>query len=169
MKTNFKIEKLKEKDLVSFYHFVKNFVLNEYDYPPKIRYFYQKHCWNKRKIEEYLKDKDVILIVAKENNEIIGFLEGFVDYGGSAWVDWLGVKREFRKKGIGTLLLEEAERFFKGRFCHFILCCTENMKLVNFYKKRGWYLVGLQKESFYGQDEYLLQKNIDKPHFELWR
>ena len=107
--------------------------------------------------------------MAKSGKEIVGFLKGFVGYGGSSWVNWLGVEKKFRKRGVGAILLQEAEGFFKSKLCHFIQCCTENSELVNFYKKKGWKLVGLQKESWCGQDEYLLQKNIAKPHFELWK
>jgi len=170
MKSSLEIEKLRKKDVLNFYRFVKNFILNEYEnYSSLIRHFYWRHFWNKKKIEKYLKDKDSILMVAKEGGKIIGFLKGFVDYGGAAWINWLGVEKEFRKKGIGTSLLEEMEKFFKSRLCHFIQWCTERTSLVNFCKKREWHLIGLQKESWCGQDEYLLQKNIDKPHFELWK
>lgn len=165
-----KIEKLKKKDLESFYLFAQDFILKEYqDYPPQIRRFYWHHFFSREKLESYLKDKDTLLLVAKNGKEIIGFLRGFVGYGGSSWINWLGVERRFRKRGIGVTLLQEAEDFLKSRLCHFIQCCAENLELVNFYQKRGWKLIGLQKKSWCGQDEYLLQKNIAKPHFELWQ
>lgn len=165
-----KIERLQKKDKDNFYKFARNFVIREYkDYSLPIRHFYWRRFFNKKKIEEYLSDKSEIVLVAKDKDKIIGFLKGFIGYGGSSWINWLGVEKNYRGRGIGTKLLEEAEKFFKKKLCHFIQCCTENMKLVGFYRKRGWILVGLQKEAWCGQDEYLLQKNIDKPHFELWK
>jgi len=164
------IEKLKKEDLEEFYRFVSDFLIKEYrDYPLNIRRFYRRHFFDKKKIEEYLKNSNCLLLVAKADGKIIGFLKGFIGYGGSSWINWLGIDKRFRNQGLATELLRRAEEFFKKNLCHFIQLCTENEDLVEFYRKRGWKLIGLQEKSWCGQDEYLMQKNIAEPHFELWK
>lgn len=60
--------------------------------------------------------KKGILFVAEENNKIIGVCFGDYDLK-EKWADLLGlvVKKEFRKKGIGSLLIKEFEKTVKKK------------------------------------------------------
>jgi GNAT superfamily N-acetyltransferase len=54
------------------------------------------------------------LIVAKENGKVSGFL-CYTSYSGKILLMWLGVKKEFQRKGVGQKLLtwleDEGKRF----------------------------------------------------------
>ena len=58
--------------------------------------------------------KKGILLVAKENNKINGVCFGTYNLK-EKWADMLGlaVKKEFRRKGIGSLLVREFEKIVK--------------------------------------------------------
>ena len=68
--------------------------------------------------EEYYQRilKKGLLLVAKENNKIIGVCFGAYNTK-EKWADLLGlaVKKEYRHKGIGTALVKEFEKFVKSK------------------------------------------------------
>jgi len=70
----------------------------------------------------------------------------------------LRVKKEFRCKSIGTKLLYEAEKLIKKRnhalyitYVHY-----KNKTALNFFKKRGYYIVGC------GSYYYALEKEMEQ-------
>ncbi len=88
-----------------------------------------------------------IILVAKENNQVIGFLSGFVKY----LFPWYVIKRvghisfmfideNYRRKGVGKELLREAKKWFKVQGLTYMeLYVNENnQKGVSFWKSRGF-------------------------------
>lgn len=166
----FKVEQLKIKDFKEFYKFVKDFILKQFlDYPPRIRRFYLKKNLNQDSLKKALKTKEKVILVARSEEKIIGFILIAFDRGGGTHCSWFGVDENFRNHGVGSRLMREIEKLAQRRKCHFIYFWTENRNNIKFYQKRGYYLVGLQKESWYGMDEYLMQKNIGKPVSKQWK
>lgn len=99
---------------------------------------------------EQNKDKGRIL-VAEENGEIVGYASGWIKYiekfeeqtGGptiNGMFDNLYVKPECRKKGVGTTLVKEMEKYFKENNCELIWLnvFSENSKAVNLYSNLGY-------------------------------
>jgi ribosomal protein S18 acetylase RimI-like enzyme len=52
-----------------------------------------------------ISDSNYIILVAKENAEIIGLAWGNIRKDGSSWLSLLGVSQEHRRKGVGKSLL----------------------------------------------------------------
>ena len=80
--------------------------------------------------------------VAEESGKLVGFIYGFVLPNGLLLPEMLYVHTDYRKKGIGTLLLEYLE---KESGCNSSLIFYNN-SLHNYYSKRG-YMVGENLEA----------------------
>jgi ribosomal protein S18 acetylase RimI-like enzyme len=59
----------------------------------------------KGKMSSEISDPDSIILVAEEGSETVGIAWGNLKEDGSAWLIFLGVSPEHRRKGVGTSLL----------------------------------------------------------------
>ena len=82
--------------------------------------------------------------VAEQGENIVGFLVGFVSqtFSNEAYIHFVGVHPDFRKKGLGRALYE---RFFdstKKRGCNVVRCVTSpvNKGSVSFHLRMGFYI-----------------------------
>lgn len=165
----FKVEPLKLEDFDKFYRFSHDFILEQYlDYSPKLREKYFEIEFEPKEVKKMLKNGEKVVFLAWSEGKIIGFTTVDINFkkGGCAWVQWLGVDKKFRRFGAGTELLKAVEEVAVKQKCHFLILWTESKKNIEYYLKRGYYLVGLQKQSWFGQDEYLLQKNLCRPFYK---
>lgn len=92
----------------------------------------------KKKIEH---DPESILI-AEEEGKIIGTV--FIIYDPwNAFIYHLDVHPDYRKKGVGTKLMEKAEEILKkrGMARPTLFVEEDNAKVIDFYKKRGWFVL----------------------------
>ena len=161
------IKSITTKKLDIFHKAAKKLLLNQYlDYPMWVRLYYWKRDFNKNDLTVNVKNGDTILFVATLKGQIIGFIKIEIRGAGSVEVDWLIIDKKHRKKGLGTKLLNLADDMARKHHCHFLYLYTENINNIDYYKKRGYYLVGLHKKAWQGQDEYLMQKDISKPDIE---
>ena len=82
-------------------------------------------------------------IIEKES-EMIGFLIGFISPSlkNEAYVHFMGVHPDFRKKGIGTLLYERFFEICRNHNRNIIRACTSpvNRGSVDFHKRIGFQL-----------------------------
>ncbi len=158
------VKELKVKELKRFCPFATGFILNQFlDYPLKIRRKYIKDDFDRRKLRGEIKNGRRIILTASEEKEFIGFASFYFERGGGVVLQWLGVDKNRRCRGVGSRILEEVAKKAKEHHCHFIVLSTENENNIKYYQKRGFYLVGLHKEAWYGVDENLMQKNICRP------
>ena len=105
----------------------------------------------KRKIT---RDKESILI-AEEGSKIVGCVF-IVEDGWNAFIWRLCVKENYRKKGIGLLLMQKAEDIIKGRGIKeaSIFVDAKNDSLKNWYQKQGY---------LKGRDWTFMYKKLDIP------
>lgn len=163
--TNYQVKKLDLKDFNKFYSFASDFILNKYaDYPFAVRKKYFENDLDKKQLKKDLKKGDSEVVVACDATKIIGFTILNFQKGGAVHVQWLVVDEKYQGQGIGSQLLELIEEVAREHKCHFIILYTESEKNIKFYEKRGYQFIGLQKESWYGMNENLMQKNISKPY-----
>lgn len=94
---------------------------------------------------------DTFNFIAYENDEIIGILEGMTLYD-EIRVNNLIVKEDYRKKGIGTKLLNFVSEYFYNKKFKYITLCTYEFQAPKFYEKCGF------KIEF-------VRKNEDNPKF----
>jgi len=106
-------------------------------------------------IEEELKNENSFWFVAIEDNQTIGFIGARV-YDNTDILD-IAVKNEYRKKGIGSLLLEEILKIK----CGFVTLevRVHNINAIRLYEKHGFKTI-LKRPNYYsnGDDAYYMIK-----------
>ncbi len=91
--------------------------------------------------EEYCTKKDISLIVADIDKEIIGYClafhhKTFYANGLISWIEELMVKEDFRGKNVGSELMIEIERIAKERGSNLIALATR--RAADFYLKNNY-------------------------------
>ena len=76
-----------------------------------------------------------------QGNIIGGILGG--TYWGWMYIDILWVQADFRRRGIGSKLLTEAEKEAVRRGCHHVHLDTMSWQAPEFYKKHGYEVIGV--------------------------
>src|SRR3989338_1976215 len=142
-----KIKKLKQKDLPQFLSLFQTVLSEDFpEYQPKVSKIYQEHIFNQKYFKKFIKKKTNCILGAFDGKKIIGFLVMYGHSGGVVEFNWLAVNKNYRKKGIGTKLIAEGEKWsLKNKF-HYVFFHTENMEYVEFYKRKGYEHLGLQKK-----------------------
>jgi GNAT superfamily N-acetyltransferase len=108
------------------------------------------------------------LIVAKENGRVSGFL-CWTSYSGKILLMWMGVKKEFQRKGVGQKLLTWLEN--EGRRFGFHSIEVETLpdeddyepyqRTRSFYYKNGFERVVYKKARVKGwDDQIVLEKKL---------
>lgn len=95
------------------------------------------------------RDPDLFL-VAEIDGFIIGSVLGGFD-GRRGMVYHLAVNDTYRKKGVGTVLMNELESRMKQKGCirSYLLVTRDNMDAIRFYESQGWEQMDLLT---YGKD-----------------
>jgi ribosomal protein S18 acetylase RimI-like enzyme len=81
-------------------------------------------------IARELKQDSTFFLVAEHKGEMIGSVFGTSD-GRKGWINRLAVVPEYQRKGIGSMLVQEAERRFYGTGIEIIACLIENWNAVS--------------------------------------
>jgi len=129
------IDKLKKQEIPEILELYKE--LSEYE---------NKIATSEEVFDMMDSDKNYYLLVAKENDKIIGTVLGIVCYSiplvGTPFmvVEDVVVKEEFRQKGVGKMLFEEIDKIAKMNNCGYtILVSGEKREIAHkFYEKQGY-------------------------------
>lgn len=105
--------------------------------------------WNSSVLESELKNPFSQYIIAKLNNEIVGFA-GVIDTVDQLEITNIVVKKDFRKKGIGNELLEKLIKLAKEKDKEKITLEVNNTNLaaIKLYEKNGFKNVGFRKKYY---------------------
>lgn len=95
---------------------------------------------------EYAETSGVPSLAAEVNGNLIGFILGSAsgwEYGipeNVAWIDTLGVKKEYQRKGIGRMLFMEMLSMFKkvGVDTIYVFVNWKDQDLLQFFEKMGF-------------------------------
>ncbi len=103
------------------------------------------------------------VLLAKENDEIIGFCISKYD-DGLVWLAWFGVKASHRNKGVGEKLLTALEGSAPKRRAHKIWCDTRTVNLTaqHVLQKAGYTKIATLENHWYGQDFLLWEKFVNE-------
>jgi ribosomal protein S18 acetylase RimI-like enzyme len=114
----------------------------------------------KEKLSSEISDPDSIILVAEEGKKTVGIAWGNLRGDGSAWLAFLGVSPEHRRKGVGRSLLTkfiEASRK-KGSFKVGLDTDPRLVPAMRLYEKMGFETEGVTKNPYglelviYGRD-----------------
>jgi ribosomal protein S18 acetylase RimI-like enzyme len=110
-----------------------------------------------------------VYIAKTAKGEIAGFFRLVLDgvFLVFAYIHLLAVKTDYRGRGVGTLLLEEAERLIREEREYpdikksFLLVGKINRRAKSFYERRGYRRVSTLDDLFSeGDTEFLMMKDL---------
>ncbi len=162
----FKTRTIFPKELPQFLRLFQTVLHEDFpEYQPKIAATYRAY-FSEKYFKKFLKKKTNAILGVFDNDKIIASLVLNDQDAGVLEFFWLFVDKKYRNKGIASALLKTGEEWaLKNKF-HHVLFHTENMRLVEFYKKRGYEYIGLQRKLYFGSDEHLMQKVLREEPFE---
>ena len=113
--------------------------------------------WNYNILSNELKSTNSIYIVAKLDDEIIGFA-GITIILDESEINNIVIKKQCRKKGYSKILLHELINISKENNCKKINLevNSENIPAINLYKSFNFENVGLRKGYYNGKDAILM-------------
>ncbi|MEM2994758.1 MAG: ribosomal protein S18-alanine N-acetyltransferase [Candidatus Bathyarchaeia archaeon] len=127
-----------------------------------------KEAFKKQQIASLLTNYNSISLVAKINNEIVGFIIGMIYFERDSLVGHIltvDVSPQHRRKGVAQSLLQEIEKIFmeKGvKSCH-LEVREDNIAALRLYQKLGYKKVAKLK-GYYGKANGIyLKKDLTRP------
>lgn len=134
-----KIESLKKSDIHIFRKLLLEIFNNGFEYYPENARRYNKNHWDKFRIEKYLKNSDILMLVSREGNEAIGYLIGKYYYRlNKSSILWLGVRKDYREKGVGSKLEKSWEVWSRLKGARVLKASTANFENTKFYESLGF-------------------------------
>ena len=94
--------------------------------------------------ENYIYDLNRLILVAEENNNIVGYIYGYIASDEvskrTAILDALYIENEYRKKGIADKLINYFKQWVSDNNIDIIdvNVCSNNIKAKNLYKKHNF-------------------------------
>ena len=118
--------------------------------------------WSYNVLKQELENKNTTYIVAKENDEIIGFA-GLSTCLDEATLNNIVVKKSHRNRGIGGELLESLIEFCSElRMKTFTLeVDTENEAAIHLYEKFGFKNLGIRKKYYNNTQDAIIMTKYD--------
>lgn len=112
--------------------------------------------WKASILKSELESQNSKYIVARENNEIVGFA-GIILLPDDAEITNIVTKKSKRKKGIGNLLLAKIIEMAKQERSVISLEVNEQNEIaINLYEKYGFEKVGIRKKYYNGIDNAII-------------
>jgi ribosomal-protein-alanine N-acetyltransferase len=136
-------------------------------------YEIEKECFNKeaftkQQIAHLLTDYNSIGLLAKEKEEIVGFIIGTIQAEKNSLVGHIvtiDVSKAHQRRGLGAELLQQIEKIFRAKGvneCH-LEAREDNVAALNLYQKLGYIKVG-RLRNYYGDAHGThLRKTLAKP------
>lgn len=158
------IRKATKEDIQNIFNCFKNWVMEFFpEYSINVRRKFLEKDFN----ESYLckQVREGLVLIPFCNSEPVGLFVSEKLSAGISYCSWLIVDKKFHKQGIGKRLLKYWEDAIKKRGGHGLRLDADKRN-VEYYKKMGFRLIGLNEKSYYGSDDYLFKKTIAEPKEE---
>lgn len=118
-------------------------------------------------IAYFLKEKEFITLVTFLRDKVIGYvtacLKDYYEGERAGHIYSIAVKPEYRRRGVGSRLLEEVEKVLRengAKICH-LETHMDNINAINFYLKHGYRIVKALKNYYgAGKDGIKLMKTL---------
>lgn len=110
--------------------------------------------WNSSILETEIKNPFSKYIVARYNNEIVGFA-GVIDTIDQLEITNIVVRKTYRKQGIGNKLLEVLIKMANDSNKNEIILEVNNRNLaaIKLYEKNGFKNIGIRKKYYHNKDD----------------
>ncbi len=113
--------------------------------------------WNYNILKSELENTNSKYIVAKLNNEIVGFA-GIINTLDQMEITNIVVRKDMRNQGIGNTLLNELIKLTIASKMNtiFLEVNSNNLSAIRLYEKNGFKQVGLRKKYYNNTDDAIL-------------
>lgn len=163
---NYSIQKLDQNNVDKFYLTFRDILSSEFPgYTPKVITYLLKKIYSLYAYEYWIRNTLKTVLIAKINNEIVGFADIDNPYGGVSLLRWLGVKKEYQRAGIGSSLINAWEDLARKQHAHKMEVAAQP-EAKEFYAKMGLKLEGMREKSFFGINQYIFGKVLSEPSDE---
>lgn len=107
------------------------------------------HPWSKQSLEEELNNETSLFLVAKEENEVIGYI-GMSIVIDEGYIFNVAVRESYRNNGVATALINELVTYGKKNNFSFITLEVResNMPAISLYSKFGFIKAGERKDYY---------------------
>lgn len=107
------------------------------------------HPWSKQSLEEELNNETSLFLVAKEENEVIGYI-GMSIVIDEGYIFNVAVRENHRNKGVATALINELVTYGKKNNFSFITLEVResNLPAISIYSKFGFIKAGERKNYY---------------------
>ena len=107
------------------------------------------HPWSKQSLEEELNNETSLFLVAKEENEVIGYI-GISIVIDEGYIFNVAVRKSYRNKGVATALINELVTYGKKNNFSFITLEVResNLPAISLYSKFGFIKAGERKDYY---------------------
>ena len=118
----------------------------------------QIRAYNRSKREEAESEPLNLYLEDEKGNLMAGLVAE--TFGNWLEIEYLFVKEELRKQGIGSKLLQQAENEAKNRNCRFAFVNTYQFQAPDFYLSHGYKEVFALQDYPYTGQRYYYQKDL---------
>lgn len=107
------------------------------------------HPWSKQSLEEEFSNETSLFLVAKEENEVIGYI-GMSIVIDEGYIFNVAVRESHRNKGVATALINELVTYGKKNNFSFITLEVResNLPAISLYSKFGFIKAGERKDYY---------------------
>lgn len=121
--------------------------------------------WNKKVLEEELSSSSSKYIVAKNDNEIVGFA-GLKIVLDEADIMNIVTRKNYRRQGIGSLLLKNLIMLCENSSTKSIALEVNenNSNAIGLYLKFGFQHIGVRKNYYKNENAIIMKKNLLQEH-----
>ncbi len=134
--------------------------LDQQCFPPGIAY-------SRVELMHYIRRHGAFTVIAESSDDLAGFMVG-ESLRRRGHVITIDVAKPFRRQGLGSRLMDEAEARFRQAGCEVALLETavNNMGAIAFYKRRGYVVLKTIPRYYAGNLDALLlgRRLMDKAH-----
>ncbi len=154
------VTSLKKENLDDFFELFKTILSEEFpEYTNRIKNFFLTKDYSKASFEFNIDRPYRKVLLALEDNKVVGYLVADQTYGGVGFISFFGVNKKYRKKGVGTALISAYEEFCHSKKAHMIRLYTFE-RIIPFYNKLGFEKIGEEKQGYWGTNNQIMAKKI---------
>lgn len=103
--------------------------------------------------------EELAIFLRDASQDMIAGLYAYT-WGGCLDIKLLWVRDDCRKRGLGSMLMDAAEREGVARGCHVAMLSTHSFQAPDFYKRLGYEEIGVLDGYPIGHKKYFLRKAL---------
>ena len=112
--------------------------------------------------EEGAEDENLVFRITDNGENLIAGCIVEISSWKLANLDFLWVEEKYRKKGLGSALIREAEKAARDRDCYAMILGTFDFQARPLYERHGYSLCGIIRDFPKGHENYAMMKRLDR-------